>query len=103
MASFEIAAQPLAAWQLSLQGSEGVQFNGALLRECMAAAVECAMESGCLTQDAVQLTDLCAETLKSHDAETNCVAQGFGLRVAPSSAIQMLPKKQRETFGEWLP
>jgi hypothetical protein len=101
---YEIGAQPLAAWQLSLQGGDNIQFNGPLLRSCMSAAIECAQESGCLTPDSVNLTEQCTETFRAHNAETDCAAQGFGLRVNPSDAIKGLPKKTQDKIrADWLP
>lgn len=103
MADYAIDAQPMAAWQLSLQGSDNVQFNGQLLRACVSAAIECAATSGCLTEGSVHLTEECGETLRAHNAEADCVAQGFGLRVAATDAIASLPTKAQHKIGEWLP
>jgi len=104
MADFQVSAQPMAAWQLSLQGSDSVQFNGQLLRSCISAAVECAAQSGCLAPNSVQLTELCTETFRNHNAETDCAAQGFGFRVQPSEAIKGLPEEAQRTIkADWLP
>ncbi len=94
---FRVRAVPFEAWDLELIGSENVKFNGEMLQACLGEMVQCAMRSGCLSPNEVRLTDTCAETLIRHHEASDCVTQGFGLRVKPVGGVV---KKYTRSFGD---
>jgi hypothetical protein len=85
MASFSVSSSALQGVALEIKGSQDVQVAGALLEDCMRAAITCATQSGCLEAGQVRLTDSCAETLLKHNEATGCISQGFGLQVKPTA------------------
>jgi hypothetical protein len=97
MAQFQVKA-PTAAENvvLELVGGRDVNFDGTLLQACMQEALRCATISGCLTPGGVRLTEKCVETLTRHDAATDCIAQGFGLRVKP--LVERKGEKEEKAF-----
>jgi hypothetical protein len=83
MAEFSVKSAALEGVALEIQGSQDVKVNGALLEDCLREMITCATRSGCLASGEVRLTDTCVETLLKHNEATNCISQGFGLRVKP--------------------
>jgi len=85
MAEFSVKSTALQGVSLEIQGSQDVKVNGALMEDCVREMISCASRSGCLASGEVRLTDSCAETLLKHNEATNCISQGFGFQVKPTT------------------
>src|ERR1700741_3549938 len=94
MPSFNISSPPRQVWQLELQGSDDVQFNGALMEEAYAQMADCAERSGCMEDGQLTVNETCVETYERYLAPN-----GLGMRVRPAAA-QVAATRKRATKKE---
>ncbi len=75
------------ATQVSVSQADGginIQISGReldpqLLQQCLQAVYDCADDSGCISEQGINFTAGCAETIGSHNSATQCLSKALGL------------------------
>jgi len=96
MPSFDFRVSQRQGWDMQLQGTDDVQFNGPLMQEAYAQMADCAARSGCMEDGALTVNETCVETYERYLAPN-----GLGMRVMPVLTQAEGKKAQARGAQDW--